>query len=290
MNEDQDPQSRRLIIGIVITAAAVVAMGALLAVRSIPETVQKASAAVETPLAATLADESQATASDPVTEPASPEPKTDEAEAAEVKAQVTVTPKPSSSKKAAAPTDTKGASPDPTTTKKATPSPTATKKATPSPTATKKATPSPTATKKAAAKITEVDGKWMDGAIVYPDEDSSARSFQSPSGNISCIMEHKGEQYATCVIKQHSYAVPAVNPDLGPCEVTVFHVAGKGKATSYCAAKQNYPLTQMQKSIWLPYNYKFTLESISCISEKTGMTCQNGSSGFKIAKGSFKIW
>jgi hypothetical protein len=112
------------------------------------------------------------------------------------------------------------------------------------------------------------------------------QSFQSPSGNIGCIMFEGG---ARCDIDKHSWTPP---PRPASCSDQVDYgqglaVSSDGGGTVVCAGD-----TAMNgKDPILAYGATSEVGGTSCVSQESGITCTNpGGGGFFISVQSFKLF
>jgi hypothetical protein len=112
------------------------------------------------------------------------------------------------------------------------------------------------------------------------------QSFQSPSGNIGCIMFEGG---ARCDIDKHSWTTPP-RPASCPEEVDYgqgLAVSSSGGGTVVCAGD-----TAMDPSDpVLAYGSSSAVGGTSCLSAESGITCTNPSGGgFFISVQSYKLF
>lgn len=118
--------------------------------------------------------------------------------------------------------------------------------------------------------------------LAGPSAADVAVAFQSPTGNIHCMIhEFGGSTQASCVMRDYrpSYkAIPAGCSGLN-IEFTVLDwskAGGLGCSDDMLVRSAN-PV--------LPYGDAVSLGGISCVSAKTGMTCTNADGhGFTVAK------
>jgi hypothetical protein len=117
----------------------------------------------------------------------------------------------------------------------------------------------------------------------------SFQPFQSPSGNIYCLigMHGDGASSADCQVQQHTYAVPPS----GDC-----HLGGWGSEFSLDQGKpvelvcQGGVLT-VPPMPTLDYGQTRSVGVITCDSEPAGMTCTDSSTGhfFRVSQESYQL-
>jgi hypothetical protein len=119
-------------------------------------------------------------------------------------------------------------------------------------------------------------------AHAVPDD-----SFQSPSGNIVCILAGNGEYGAACQVQQHTYAVPPP----GEC-----HLGGWGSQIDLRPGKPPQfecvgGVLAVPPMPTLDYGQTRSAGPFTCESEPLGMTCTDGSTGhfFRIARESYQL-
>ncbi len=113
---------------------------------------------------------------------------------------------------------------------------------------------------------------------------SALKLFESPSGNIGCVMSEEGVR---CDIAQHSWKSP---PKPKSCDVDYgggVAVDTKGKAGFVCAGD-----TTLHQGPALPYGSAITKGRFRCLSEEAGMRCVNrrNGHGFFLAKQSYRLF
>jgi hypothetical protein len=113
--------------------------------------------------------------------------------------------------------------------------------------------------------------------------------FQSPSGNIGCILGALGDggrTEAICEIKHHTYPTPTSSSctlDYGDR----FVLASSGKATLGCHGDTIIN----DAAATLPYGTSITWGSFACTSSTSGMWCGNLDNGhyFKVASATYEL-
>lgn len=119
-------------------------------------------------------------------------------------------------------------------------------------------------------------------ARAYPEG-----SFQSPSGNIVCILAGDGQYGVACQIHQHTYAAPPAGScdlggwgsqiDLDPGQPPHFECVGGELA--------------VQPMPTLDYGQKRSAGPFTCDSEPAGMSCTDSSTGhfFRLSHDSYQV-
>lgn len=120
---------------------------------------------------------------------------------------------------------------------------------------------------------------------------SGFSSFQSPSGNIFClILADPGSAWVRCDISDFTYAAPTQDcgPDVGfhagSASIEGLAAASIGGCFGDTVADPSYPV--------LAYGQRAVGGDISCTSTESGMTCQNLASGygFRLAKATYELF
>jgi hypothetical protein len=108
------------------------------------------------------------------------------------------------------------------------------------------------------------------------------RTFQSPSGNIGCVIlrSHDGNE-ARCDVAHHSWKAP---PKPASCELdwgSGLVVGDHGKAQFVCAGD-----TTLHQGPKLAYGDSIKLGKFKCASKRSGMLCRNRANGhgFKVSR------
>ncbi len=116
-------------------------------------------------------------------------------------------------------------------------------------------------------------------------------SFQSPSGNIFCLILADPEStWVRCDISDFTYAAPTqeCGPDVGfhagSVSIEAMAPASIGGCFGDTVADPSYPV--------LAYGQRAVGGDISCTSTESGMTCQNLASGygFRLAKATYELF
>jgi hypothetical protein len=124
-------------------------------------------------------------------------------------------------------------------------------------------------------------------------EAEESLSFVSPTGNILCIIEHyvEGSDEGTWVrcdmreLTTQSYQTAPAECDLD--WGTVFAVFDEGEGRLYCHGDTNLGPNEPV----LPYGEAVSLNGISCVSARTGVTCTNAEGhGFTLSKARQRIF
>jgi hypothetical protein len=118
---------------------------------------------------------------------------------------------------------------------------------------------------------------------------ADAGSFESPSGNIYCLLgtETDGTNRADCQVQQHTYPIPPP----GDC-----HLGGWG---SQFSLKQGSPVELVCQGgvLTVPpmpalgYGQTRSIGAITCQSEPAGVTCTDESTGhfFRVSRDSYQL-
>jgi hypothetical protein len=99
--------------------------------------------------------------------------------------------------------------------------------------------------------------------------------FQSPSGNIHCMLTTGFFDGARCDIFDKT---PSLPPPPGGCPLdwgTAFEIGASGRGGGLCAGDT----VAQPNSVVLPYGAAISFGGVTCWSERTGMTCTNGEGG-----------
>jgi hypothetical protein len=107
-------------------------------------------------------------------------------------------------------------------------------------------------------------------------------AFQTPSGNIGCMMDATG---ARCEIRRRSWSPPPRPADCPLDWGRSMHVQASGRAGFVCAGDTVLdPAAPV-----LPYGVASQLGPMSCASQRDGMYCSNGDAhGFTIARQGYR--
>ena len=136
-----------------------------------------------------------------------------------------------------------------------------------------------TSTASATATTTSTDGSGGTGAP------QSLKAFQSPTGNIACLMTQK---FARCDIAERNWKPPP-HPSSCPDEVDYgqgIQLAANGAAEFVCAGDTALN-PQAPK---LEYGSSSQVGSITCTSAESGISCSNSNGGsFTISRESYDL-
>jgi hypothetical protein len=113
--------------------------------------------------------------------------------------------------------------------------------------------------------------------------------FQTPSGNITCMLGALGDggrSEAECEIKQHTYRTPTSSS----CDLDYgdrFQVGSSGAATLGCHGDT---IANPDVAV-LPYGTSITWGDLACTSSESGMWCGNLDTGhhFKVASAAYEL-
>jgi hypothetical protein len=132
--------------------------------------------------------------------------------------------------------------------------------------------------------------RTVTGPKAQPTTQAPARSvseanFQSPTGNIGCVLV---AEVARCDIAKRSWSPP---PRPSSCQLDYgqgLAVGRSGKATVVCAGDT----ARLQGSKKLAYGTQSQVGDFTCVSRRDGMTCTNRSTGhgFQISAESYKLF
>jgi len=118
-------------------------------------------------------------------------------------------------------------------------------------------------------------------------QQASHSTFQSPSGNINCMMYASGgETGARCEVVDHTWAAPPRSPDCPLNWGDRFYLTQGGDAGFGCY-HQEFPTAERT----LGYGQTQSLGTLTCESEPTGMTCTDSSTGhyFRVAREIYEL-
>ena len=117
---------------------------------------------------------------------------------------------------------------------------------------------------------------------------SGTKLFQTPSGNIGCVMSNASDQpFARCDIGDRTWKAPP-KPKSCPLDYGNGVIVEAGdKATYSCAGD-----TVLHQGDQVPYGQKLRLGALECDVETSGVTCTNDASrhGFFISKASVRLF
>jgi hypothetical protein len=112
-------------------------------------------------------------------------------------------------------------------------------------------------------------------------------TFQSPSGNINCMMFTSGGQIgARCEVVDHTWVAPPRSADCHLNWGDRFYLTHGGGAGFGCYG-QEFPTADQTRG----YGQTRSLGTITCDSEYTGMTCTDSSTGhyFRISRETYEL-
>lgn len=113
-------------------------------------------------------------------------------------------------------------------------------------------------------------------------------SFQSPSGNIDCLMGTivNGGNYVFCEIADHTWVNPPRSPD---CPIHWGDRLRLGQGSAAVFACYGQPLPPPEQT--LDFGQTRSVGAITCDSEPSGMTCTDSSTGhfFRVSRDSYQL-
>lgn len=117
---------------------------------------------------------------------------------------------------------------------------------------------------------------------------AEARQFQSPSGNIRCVIDETAGTYVRCDlgVDRQSYRKKPLScaGEWGRS----FGVMQTGRGFLNCVTE---PIDTPTEPVVLPYGVILELEGVTCRSARTGMTCTNGEGGgFSVRRAEQRIF
>jgi hypothetical protein len=121
-------------------------------------------------------------------------------------------------------------------------------------------------------------------AVAQPDGPSS---FRSPSGNINCTLSTPGGDItARCEVVEHTWVAPPP-PDCHLDSGDRFYLTQGGSAVVGCYGQEFGPAPQQT----LGYGQSLSFGTITCVSEYTGMTCTDSSTGhyFRVSRDTYEL-
>jgi hypothetical protein len=124
--------------------------------------------------------------------------------------------------------------------------------------------------------------------VAGPAQAGDFITFQSPTGNIHCLMDAEGAYaYVRCDLRE---LVPSYTRAPADCDLdwgSSFAVEDQGKGYLACVGDT----VQDRRNPVLPYGEAMSWGGISCVSAKTGVTCTNADGhGFSVAKAKQKLF
>lgn len=112
-------------------------------------------------------------------------------------------------------------------------------------------------------------------------------NFQSPSGNIACMLGDGLNGAVECDIADHTYVEPP-RPSECPLSYGDRFRLDPGQPAMMSCHSDTVRVSGMQT---LDYGRTLSLGPISCTSEAAGMTCSDANSGhfFRVSRGSYEL-
>jgi hypothetical protein len=122
--------------------------------------------------------------------------------------------------------------------------------------------------------------------VVAPAANGPA-TFRSPSGNINCTLSTPGGDItARCEVVNHTW-VAAPPPDCHLDSGDRFYLTQGGSAIVGCYGQEFGPAPQQT----LGYGQSWSFGTLTCVSEYTGMTCTDSSTGhyFRVSRDDYEL-
>lgn len=115
---------------------------------------------------------------------------------------------------------------------------------------------------------------------------AESNSFQSPSGNIVCLMYPNGPNTALCEIADHTWVAPPRSPDCHLNWGSRFRLE-QGSAVVFACYHQEMPTPDET----LDYGQTRSVGAITCDSEPGSVTCTDSSTGhfFRVSQESYQL-
>jgi hypothetical protein len=116
---------------------------------------------------------------------------------------------------------------------------------------------------------------------------ASTGPFQSPSGNIRCAMfAYDGQNSVRCDITDYGWTAPPRSPNCHLAWGSRFKLEQGGAAVFDCYG-QDLPAVDHT----LGYGQAQTVGAITCVSQPSGMTCTDSSTGhyFRVARETYEV-
>jgi hypothetical protein len=114
-------------------------------------------------------------------------------------------------------------------------------------------------------------------------------AFHTPSDNILCWMN---SYTSGCQVVDHSYSVQGQSADcLSPDTPHSFSLNKGAEATLWCTDKPLSTYQDIGKNITLDYGQSKSEGVMTCVSETSGVTCTDTSSGhfFRVSRDSYEL-
>ena len=122
--------------------------------------------------------------------------------------------------------------------------------------------------------------------VVAPAANGPA-TFRSPSGNINCTLSTPGGDItARCEVVNHTWVAPPP-PDCHLDSGDRFYLTQGGSAVVGCYGQEFGPAPQQT----LGYGQSRSFGTLTCVSEYTGMTCTDSSTGhsFRVSRDDYEL-
>jgi hypothetical protein len=126
-------------------------------------------------------------------------------------------------------------------------------------------------------------------AAAYACGEPPPEAFHTPSGNILCWMTPYSSD---CQVVDHSYSVQGQSADcVSPDSPHSFSLNKGAAATLWCTDKPLSTYQDLHTDITLDYGQSKTEGAMTCVSETSGVTCTDTSSGhfFRVSRDSYEL-
>lgn len=112
-------------------------------------------------------------------------------------------------------------------------------------------------------------------------------AFQSPSGNIMCWLS---DNIVLCRAIEHAYALPTEHCEKAASPAGIMLRAGEAPRST-CDSTPNGTYNGLRTDTTLEYGQTRSKGVMSCVSEQSGVTCTDTSTGhfFRISKESYQL-
>ncbi len=123
--------------------------------------------------------------------------------------------------------------------------------------------------------------------VVMQSAANGPATFRSPSGNINCTLTTPGGDIAArCEVVDHTWVAPPP-PDCHLDSGDRFYLTQGGSALVGCYGQEFGPAPQQT----LGYDQSLSFGTITCVSEYTGVTCTDSSTGhyFRVAREVYEL-
>ncbi len=127
------------------------------------------------------------------------------------------------------------------------------------------------------------------GSAVRAAADPPADYFQSPSGNIACMLGDGLNGGVACDVAEHTYEAPSRPADCGPTNFGDRIQLLPGQLPTMPCHGDTVKNPGQEQT--LDYGQTVSLGPITCESQSAGMTCTDSSTGhfFRLARDSYQI-